>query len=47
MALVILVDRLVFDIIHAMYFSHEIEKPIIGQAILIENIMTHSLSKLN
>ena len=47
MAIVIVIDRLVFDIIFAVYFSHGIEKAIIGQAILIENIMFHILSQLN
>ena len=41
MALVILVDRLVFDIILKMYFYHGIKKMIIGPATLIENIMFH------
>ena len=41
MAIVILVDRLVFDIIFSMYFPHRIEKSVIGQATLIENIMFH------
>ena len=41
MALAVLADRLVFDIILTMYFSHGIEKLIVGQAILILNIMFH------
>ena len=39
MTLVILVVRLVFNIIPTMYFSHGIEKSIIGKAILIEDII--------
>ena len=41
MALTVLADRLVFDIILTMHFSHGIEKWIVVQAILILNIMFH------
>ena len=47
MALVVLADRLVFDIILTMYFSHGIEKSAVHQDILISNIMFHILSQLN
>ena len=39
MVLAVLADRLVFDIIPTLYFSHGKEKSIVGQAILILNIM--------
>ena len=43
MTLVILVDRLVFGIILTMYFSHRIERTIIGLSIVIENNILHYL----
>ena len=47
MALMVLADRLVFDIILTMYFPHGIEISIVGQVILILNIMFHILSQIN
>ena len=47
MALAVLVDKLVIDMILRMYFPHGIVKSIVGSAILILNIMFDILSQLN
>ena len=45
MALAVLGDGLIFDVILTMYFSYGKEKSRIGQAVLILNIMFHMLKQ--
>ena len=42
MALAVLGDRLLFDTVLTLYFSHRRRKAIVGQTILISNILFYT-----